>query len=73
MEECYSQTIKNKGVVCSPKLKNAFLGMEGGELTFFKFHALFLSDYNNVPTARSSHLFFFRHSMLKKLSLSFSR
>ena len=44
IEECYSKIIKNEGAVNSAKLKNAFLGMESGELTFFKFYEQFLSD-----------------------------
>src|SRR5690606_3672793 len=38
IEECYSKTLKNEGTVNSAKLKNVFLGMESGELTFFKFY-----------------------------------
>ena len=34
-----------RGAVNSAKLKNAVLGMESGELTFFKFYEQFLSDY----------------------------
>src|SRR5690606_40094010 len=45
IEECYSKILKNEGAVNSAKLKNAFLGMESGELTFFKFYEQFLSDY----------------------------
>ena len=45
IEECYSKILKNGAIVNSAKLKNAFLGMESGELTFFKFYEQFLSDY----------------------------
>lgn len=45
IEECYSKILKNEGAVNSTKLKNAFLGMESGEMTFFKFYEQFLSDY----------------------------
>ena len=45
IEECYSKILKNEGAVNSAKLKNAFLGMESRELTFFKFYEQFLSDY----------------------------
>lgn len=45
IEECYSKILKNEGAVNSAKLKNAVLGMESGELTFFKFYEQFLSDY----------------------------
>ena len=45
IEECYCKILKNEGTINSTKLKNAFLGMESGELTFFKFYELFLSDY----------------------------
>jgi len=38
IEECYSKILKNEGTVNSAKLKNALLGMESGELTFFKFY-----------------------------------
>ena len=34
IEECYSKILKNEGIVSSAKLKNTFLGMESGELTF---------------------------------------
>ena len=34
IEECYSKILRNEGAVNSSKLKNAFLGMESGELTF---------------------------------------
>ena len=44
IEECYSKILKNEGAVNSAKLKNAVLGMESGELTFFKFYEQFLSD-----------------------------
>ena len=37
IEECYSKILKNEGAVNSTKLKNAFLGMESGELTFLNF------------------------------------
>jgi len=45
IEECYSKILKNEGVVNSAKLKNTFLGMESGELTFFKFFEQFLLDF----------------------------
>jgi len=45
IEEFYSKILKNEGTVSSAKLKNAFLGMDSGELTFFKFYEKFLSDY----------------------------
>ena len=45
IEECYSKILKNEGAVSSAKLKNAFLGMESGELTFFKFCEQFLLDF----------------------------
>src|SRR5690606_17082904 len=45
IEECYSKILKSEGAANSTKLKNAFLGMESGELTFFKFYEQFLSDY----------------------------
>ena len=45
IEECYSKILKNEGAVNSAKLKNAVLGMESGELTFFKFYEQFLLDY----------------------------
>jgi len=45
IEECYSKILKNEGAVNSAKLKNAFLGMESGELTFFKFCEQFLLDF----------------------------
>lgn len=46
IEECYSKILKNDGAVNSVKLKNTFLGMESGELTFFKFYEQFLSDFD---------------------------
>ena len=45
MEECYSKILKNEGAVNSAKLKNTFLGMESGELTFFKFYEQFIADF----------------------------
>jgi integrase len=45
IEECYSKILKNEGTVNSAKLKNAFLGMESGELTFFRFCDQFLLDF----------------------------
>src|SRR5690606_14653170 len=45
IEECYSKILKNEGTVNSIKIKNAYLGMESGEITFFKFYEQFLSDY----------------------------
>ncbi|OPB98798.1 integrase [Elizabethkingia meningoseptica] len=45
MEECYSKILKNEGTVSSAKLKNTFLGMESGELTFFKFYEQFIVDF----------------------------
>lgn len=45
IEECYSKILKNEGAVNSAKLKNAFLGMESGELTFFKFYEQFIADF----------------------------
>ncbi|MBL3547384.1 site-specific integrase [Chryseobacterium sp. KMC2] len=59
IEECYSKILKNEGAVNSAKLKNAFLGMESGELTFFKFYEQFLSDYekkvNSGLRVKGSH------------------
>ena len=34
IEECYSKILKNERTVNSAKLKNVFLGIESGELTF---------------------------------------
>ncbi len=45
IEECYSKILKNEGAVNSTKLKNTFLGMESGELTFFKFYEQFITDF----------------------------
>jgi len=45
MEDCYSKILKNEETVNSAKLKNTFLGMESGELTFFKFYEQFLLDF----------------------------
>ncbi len=45
IEGCYSKILKNEGGVNSAKLKNAFLGMESGELTFFNFCEQFLLDF----------------------------
>ncbi|WP_442780860.1 Arm DNA-binding domain-containing protein [Chryseobacterium sp. SL1] len=45
IEECYSKILKNEGAVNSTKLKNTFLGMEIGELTFFKFYEQFIADF----------------------------
>lgn len=45
IEECYSKILKNEGTVNSAKLKNTLLGMESGELTFFKFCEQFLLDF----------------------------
>lgn len=45
IEECYSKILKNEGMVNSSKLKNTFLGMESGELTFFKFYEQFITDF----------------------------
>ena len=45
MEECYSKILKNEATVSSAKLKNTFLGMESGELTFFKFCEQFIADF----------------------------
>ncbi|WP_446175703.1 hypothetical protein [Elizabethkingia anophelis] len=45
IEESYSKILKNEGTVNSAKLKNAFLGMESGELTFFKFYEQFLFGF----------------------------
>ncbi|REG90252.1 Arm DNA-binding domain-containing protein, partial [Flavobacterium aquicola] len=45
IEECYSKILKNEGAVNSDQLKNTFLGMESGELTFFKFFEQFLLDF----------------------------
>ena len=44
IEECYSKILKSEGAVNSAKLKNAFLGMKSGELTFFKFYEQFIAD-----------------------------
>ncbi|MBA5793522.1 site-specific integrase [Flavobacterium sp. xlx-214] len=45
MEECYSKILKNEGNVNSIKLKNVYLGLGNGELTFFKFCEKFLLDF----------------------------
>ena len=68
IEECYSKILKNEGAVNSTKLKNAFLGMESGEMTFFKFYEQFLSDYEKkvnsglrVNGTRSKYKTLLRH------------
>lgn len=45
IEESRSKILKMDGSVSSNKLKNVFLGMESGELTFFKFYEQFLLDF----------------------------
>ena len=45
IEECHSNLLKKGGSVSSGKLKNVFLGMESGEITFFKFYEQFLLDF----------------------------
>ncbi len=45
IEESHSKILKIEGSVSSNKLKNVFLGMESGELTFFKFYEQFLLDF----------------------------
>lgn len=68
IEECYSKILKNEGAVNSTKLKNAFLDMESGEMTFFKFNEQFLSDYEKkvnsglrVNGTRSKYKTLLRH------------
>ncbi|MFZ4861747.1 hypothetical protein ACL9RF_06140 [Sphingobacterium sp. Mn56C] len=46
--------MKNEGVVNSVKLKNTFLGMESGELTFFKFYEQFIADFKKKGKQRTS-------------------
>lgn len=80
IEECYSKILKNEGAVNSDKLKNTFLGMESGELTFFKFFEQFLLDFqkkvdnglrvNSTYTKYSALLKHLRGFALKKHSRS---
>ena len=37
--------MESEGSVNSDKLKDVFLGMESGELTFFKFYDRFILDF----------------------------
>ncbi|WP_115811185.1 site-specific integrase [Flavobacterium aquicola] len=59
IEECYSKILNNEGAVNSANLKNVFLGMESGELTFFKFFEQFLLDFekkvNNGLRVKGTH------------------
>jgi site-specific recombinase XerD len=68
IEECYSNILKREGTISSLKLKNAFLGMESGELTFLKFYKQFLSDYEKkvgsglrVNGTRKKYITLFNH------------
>ena len=80
IEECYSKILKNEGAVNSDKLKNTFLGMVSGDLTFFKFFEQFLLDFdkkvNNgirVESTYSKYTALLKHLrsfVLKKYSCS---
>ena len=45
IEKCHSKIMESDGSVNSDKLKDVFLGMESGELTFFKFYDRFILDF----------------------------
>ncbi|KFC21769.1 site-specific integrase [Epilithonimonas lactis] len=45
IERCHSKIMDSDGSVNSNKLKDVFLGMDSGELTFFKFYDKFLLDF----------------------------
>lgn len=45
IEKCHSKIMESEGSVNSDKLKDVFLGMESGELTFFKFFDRFVLDF----------------------------
>jgi hypothetical protein len=44
IEKCLSKIMEREGRVNSDTLKDVFLGMESGELTFFKFFDRFVLD-----------------------------
>ena len=45
LEQCHSKLLKNEGAVNSAKLKNTYLGLSSGELTFFKFFDQYVTDF----------------------------
>ena len=45
IEKCHSKIMESDGSVNSDKLKDVFLGMESGDLTFFKFYDRFVLDF----------------------------
>lgn len=72
--ECYSKILKNEGAVNSAKLKNAFLGMESGELTFLKFCEQFLLDFEKKVGSRLRVIGSYRrYRTLKKHLRNFAR
>ncbi|MEO4007306.1 site-specific integrase [Flavobacterium sp. CAU 1735] len=45
LEQCHTKLLKNEGTVNSAKLKNTYLGLSNGELTFFKFFDQYIADF----------------------------
>ena len=45
LEQCYTDLLKKQGAVNSAKLKNTYLGLSNGELTFFKFFNQYIADF----------------------------
>lgn len=45
LEKCHTKLLKSEGTVNSTKLKNSYLGLSNGELTFFRFFEQYISDF----------------------------
>mgnify|MGYP003653713100 FL=1 len=52
IEKCHSKIMESEGSVNSDKLRDVFLGMESGELTFFKFYDRFVLDFEKKVDSR---------------------
>ena len=50
IEKCLSKIMESEGHVNSDTLKDVFLGMESGELTFFKFFNRFVLDLKKIDS-----------------------
>lgn len=65
LEECYSKILKKERNINSIKLKNEYLGLTNGELTFFKFCQKFLLDFEKkVDNGLRSQRTFVKYNIL---------
>ncbi|THF52960.1 site-specific integrase [Flavobacterium supellecticarium] len=74
LEQCHAKLLKESSMLTSEKLKNAYLGLSEGEMTFFKFFDQYNADFkkkvaNGIRNAHTLH----KYEILLRHLRSFAR